>query len=100
MIKFKNEQGHKSISQSLTHILSKYLGLEKVVVHQSSLPFDNKFVTLEQFRDLEARVSSLSSELLSESIKAIENRISELQNEPLSSLHENDSLPLPLIALT
>ena len=84
LTKFKEDQGHKSISQALTHILSDYLGVEKKVSYQGNLPLDDKFVTLDQFRELESRVSRLPSELLSESIKIIEERISSLRSESLS----------------
>lgn len=84
LTKFKEDQGHKSISQALTHILSDYLGVEKKVNYQGNLPLDDKFVTLDRFNELEARVSSLPSELLSESVKIIEEKIRKLHSELLS----------------
>jgi hypothetical protein len=95
---FKEDQGHKSISQALTYILSDYLGVEKKVNYQGNLPLDDKFVTLEQFKKLESRVSSLLSELLSESTKVIEQKISKLRSELLSSL-KSESLNEPLSKL-
>lgn len=85
LTQFKEDQGHKSMSQALTHILSDYLGVEKKVNYQGNLPLDNKFATLDQFNELEEKVSSLPSELLSESMKIIEKKISELRSELLGT---------------
>jgi len=92
LTQFKEDHGHKSISQALTYILSDYLGVEKKVNYQGNLPLDDKFVTLDRFNELEARVSSLLSELLSESVKIIEKKISELHSELRSELL-NTALP-------
>jgi hypothetical protein len=86
LLKFKDEHGHKSVSQALTYILTDYLGVERKVIHQSNLLFDDKFATLQQFNELQSVVSSLPSELLGESTAIIDIKISELKSELLSSL--------------
>jgi hypothetical protein len=98
LTQFKEDQGHKSISQALTHVLSDYLGVEKKVNYQGSLLLDDKFVTLDQFRELEERFGSLPSELLSESVKIIEEKISKLRSELLNSL-KSEPLNEPLSKL-
>jgi len=75
---FKEERQLKSTSEALGVALAEYFQVDQKVDRQSSLSFDNKFVTLERFEELEQKYSELPSEL--------ERMFSSLRNELLNSL--------------
>ena len=60
---FKEERQLKSTSEALGVALAEYFQVDQKVDRQSSLSFDNKFVTLERFEELEQKYSELSSRL-------------------------------------
>jgi hypothetical protein len=78
------EKRSLSASSALIAILSEYFQVDHKV-EQSSLLFNNDFVSREQFESLENKLSELSGSLLSELDKLVEQRFNSLRNELLSS---------------
>lgn len=90
LLDFKEKRSLKSVSLALTVVLSEYFQVDQKVDHQSSLLSGNDFVSREQFESLENKFSELTSSLLSELDKIVEQRLnslhSELLNSPLKSI--------------
>lgn len=82
------EKRSLSASSALIAILSEYFKVDHKV-EQSSLPYNNDFVSREQFESLEIRLSELSSSLLSEVDRLFEQRFSGFRSELLSSSLES-----------
>lgn len=90
LINFKDEQGHKSVSEALIAVLSQYFGVEQKVDYDSGL-LASKFVSAEEFAVLQDKV-----EYLSRKVENISDTPSSLPSEPkvepaLNSTHNGSS---------
>ena len=85
LLEFKEKRSLKSVSLALTVVLSEYFQVDQKVDYQNSLLSGDNFVSREQFESLENKLSGLSSSLLSELEKIVEQRFSSLRGELLSS---------------
>ena len=84
LLEFKEKRSLKSVSLALTVVLSEYFQVDQKVDRQSSLLSGNDFVSREQFESLENNLSELSSSLLIELGKLVEQRFSGLHSELLN----------------
>ena len=85
LLEFKEKRSLKSVSLALTVLLSEYFQVDQKVDRQSSLLSGSDFVSREQFESLENKFSELSSRLLGELDKLVEQKISSLRGELLLS---------------
>ena len=85
LLEFKEKRSLKSVSLALTVLLSEYFQVDQKVDRQSSLLSGSDFVSREQFESLENKFSELSSSLLGELDKLVEQKISSLRGELILS---------------
>lgn len=92
LLRFKDEQGFKSVSEALTVILSIHFGVETEVDHKGGL-LPAKYVPIEEFQALQERVNSLF--VMVESLTGSKDAISqsEPQSEPLNKVINEPPLP-------
>ena len=85
LLEFKEKRSLKSVSLALTVLLSEYFQVDYKVDRQSSLLSGSDFVSRAQFEALETKLSELSSNLLGELDKLVEQKFSSFRSELLLS---------------
>jgi hypothetical protein len=83
LLEFKEKRSLKSVSLALTVVLSEYFQVDNKVDHKSSLLFNDDFVSRDQFKSLENKLSELSGSLLSELDRIVDEKIGRFQHELL-----------------
>jgi hypothetical protein len=76
------EKRSLSASSALIAILSEYFQVDRKI-EQSSLPFNNNFVSMDRLESLENKLSELSGSLLSELDRIVDEKIGRFQHELL-----------------